>query len=81
MRQKPKQKECVMSELDLNAVEQKQILESEIKMTNANIYRFTIRYTVNERVKDTKAMEECKKVLEEQETRLHALQAMLKELK
>ena len=66
--------------LDLNAVEQKQILESEIKMTNANIYRFTIRHIVNERVKDTKAMEECKKILEEQETRLHELQTMLKEL-
>ena len=69
------------NELDLNVVEQKQIHESEIKMVNANIYRFTLRYTVNERVKDEKGMEECKKVLEEQETRLHALQAMLKELK
>ena len=64
----------------LSVVEQKQILESEIKMTHGIIFRFTIRYKINERVDDKKAMEECKKTLEEQETRLHELQAMLKEI-
>jgi hypothetical protein len=67
--------------MDLSVAKKCAIIENEIDMVEEVIYRLSVRYNVNERVKDEKGMAECKKVMEEQVMRVNALKDILKDCK
>ena len=67
--------------MDLSVAKKCAIIENEIDMVEEVIYRLSVRYNVNERVKDEKGIAECKKIMEEQEMRVNALKDILKNCK